>query len=268
MAPEIIREARRRANLSQRTLAERAGRPQATVARWESGRNSPSLHAVRELVRACGLDLEIGLRIFDDSYGRETRRLRTIASHERLRHLVDAANNSGRMAARAAGRSWTTFDPVGMLRALRLADVEFLLLGDVAAALHGSALIPTSVVAIATPNDPAVERRLERVLERLNARSVNSHGLDPAVAARRWHVPRHGTELVRIERPPGTSGYRDLAKNARRLSASEELEVPVAALADLVRIAGASPDPGDRRVEVALRAALEVAASEDSGRVA
>jgi transcriptional regulator with XRE-family HTH domain len=267
MAPELIREARRRANLSQRALAERAGRPQATVARWESGRNAPSLDAVRELVRACGLDLELSLRAYDDSYARETRRLRAMPPHERLRHLVDAANNSGRMAAHVTGSSWTTFDPVGLLGALRLAYIEFLLLGDVAAALHGSALIPTSAVAITTPKGPVVEQRLEHMLEQLDALPVEPQLLDPLVGARRWHVPRHGSELVAIERPPGTSGFRDLVSNAPRVSASEELEVTVAALADLVRIAGASPDPGDRRVETALRATLQVTESEDSGRV-
>ena len=51
--------ARRKAGLSQRALAERAGVTQATVARIEKNETDPRLGTVARLLRACGFDLEV-----------------------------------------------------------------------------------------------------------------------------------------------------------------------------------------------------------------
>jgi transcriptional regulator with XRE-family HTH domain len=53
----IVREARRRAGLTQAALAERAGVPKSTVARIESGARTPSAELVERLVRAAGFEL-------------------------------------------------------------------------------------------------------------------------------------------------------------------------------------------------------------------
>lgn len=64
----IVREARNRAGLTQRELAERAGTSQAAVARYERGRGLPSLDTLDRLVEACGFDLRIHLEpILPDS---------------------------------------------------------------------------------------------------------------------------------------------------------------------------------------------------------
>jgi transcriptional regulator with XRE-family HTH domain len=65
---DLLREARLRAGLTQQQLATRAGTSQSAVARWESGAVQPSLERLRELVRACGLELTYGLANYDDSY--------------------------------------------------------------------------------------------------------------------------------------------------------------------------------------------------------
>jgi transcriptional regulator with XRE-family HTH domain len=65
---DIIREARLRAGLTQRELARRAGTSQPAIARWESGEVVPSFERLRELVRACGLELSFRLFNYDDSY--------------------------------------------------------------------------------------------------------------------------------------------------------------------------------------------------------
>lgn len=54
----MLREARRRADLSQRELAARAGVPQSTVARIETGVIDPKASTLRRILRACGADIE------------------------------------------------------------------------------------------------------------------------------------------------------------------------------------------------------------------
>jgi transcriptional regulator with XRE-family HTH domain len=81
---DLIREARKRAGLSQVELAERAGTTQSGVARWESGRTAVSLDDVLRLTRLCGLDLELALVPHDDSDLAQAARLHPLTGQERL----------------------------------------------------------------------------------------------------------------------------------------------------------------------------------------
>jgi transcriptional regulator with XRE-family HTH domain len=63
----LVREARRRAGLTQAELARRVGTTQSAIARLERGRAEPSLERVQALVRACGLELLSSLVPADDS---------------------------------------------------------------------------------------------------------------------------------------------------------------------------------------------------------
>lgn len=65
---ELVREARRRAGLTQRELAERAGTTQSAIARLESGRNSPSFEQVERLLKLCGFSMIVSLATYDDSH--------------------------------------------------------------------------------------------------------------------------------------------------------------------------------------------------------
>ena len=67
MGSDLIREARRRAGLTQRELAELAGTTQSAIARLESGRSSPSFDTVRRMMRLCGFNLLVALDPYDDS---------------------------------------------------------------------------------------------------------------------------------------------------------------------------------------------------------
>ena len=62
-----MREARRRAGLTQRELALRLGTTQSAVARLERGGEDPSYQRVIEAVRACGIELVPRLQDSDDS---------------------------------------------------------------------------------------------------------------------------------------------------------------------------------------------------------
>ncbi len=61
----LCQEARRRAGLSQRTLADRAGVAASTVARIERGRMEPTLEMLQLLIEACGQELRIQMTEID-----------------------------------------------------------------------------------------------------------------------------------------------------------------------------------------------------------
>jgi transcriptional regulator with XRE-family HTH domain len=58
MAGRMVREARRRAGLTQRGLAAKSGIPQETIARIERGRADPRVGTLDRLLEACGYGLE------------------------------------------------------------------------------------------------------------------------------------------------------------------------------------------------------------------
>lgn len=57
----VIVDARTRAGLTQRELAERAGTSQPAIARLESGQSSPTFATIERLVAAAGFDVRIEL---------------------------------------------------------------------------------------------------------------------------------------------------------------------------------------------------------------
>jgi len=64
---DLIKEARLRAALTQTELGARLGKAQSVIARWERDDVSPSLETVRDVARACGLELTFFMSKFDDS---------------------------------------------------------------------------------------------------------------------------------------------------------------------------------------------------------
>lgn len=57
--PGVVRLVRRRLDVSQRALAARLGVSQSQVARWETGRTSPSAEMLLRLARLAGLTMEL-----------------------------------------------------------------------------------------------------------------------------------------------------------------------------------------------------------------
>ena len=98
----MIREARRRAGLTQTDLAARAGTSQSGIARWESGRTAVSLDDVVRLVRLCGFDLELMLLPRDDSDITQATRLAGLSGQQRMDRHTRIARQLGEL--RAAGR--------------------------------------------------------------------------------------------------------------------------------------------------------------------
>lgn len=57
----MIREARRRAGLTQNELAALVATTQSAIARLEAGHGHPTMQRISELVEACGLELQVRL---------------------------------------------------------------------------------------------------------------------------------------------------------------------------------------------------------------
>lgn len=81
---DLLYIARRRAALTQAELARRLRIPQSQVSRWERGAVSPSLETLRRVIRACGLELTIGMANRDDSYAWFVDRALDLSPAERL----------------------------------------------------------------------------------------------------------------------------------------------------------------------------------------
>jgi len=109
MGNDFVREARKRAGLTQRQLADKAGTTQSAIARLESGRTRPAFDDVLRLVRLCGMDLDIMMSERDDSDWAQARRQLSLSPSERIRRMEDVARQMRRLreagvAARAKAK--------------------------------------------------------------------------------------------------------------------------------------------------------------------
>ncbi len=93
----LIREARLRAGLSQDELGRLVGRDRAQIARWERDAVAPSFDTLRELVRACGLDLSLSLVpiVVDEAAEARLRANLRLAPQERVEQALRMLRPSG-----------------------------------------------------------------------------------------------------------------------------------------------------------------------------
>ena len=86
----LIREARLRAGLSQVELSRRSGKDRAQLARWERDVVQPTLDTLRELLHACGFDLELSLVPYEPDQQTDARLRKTLtrSPQERLQAML------------------------------------------------------------------------------------------------------------------------------------------------------------------------------------
>ena len=197
----LIREARKRAGLTQAQLAARCGTTQSAIARLEGGAE-PSVRRVAELVAACGLELRVSL-----------------VPPAQARAAVAAPN-------------------VPTLHALADAGSTFVVAGATAAALRGLPVAPGIPVVVPDVGLAGLER-LAAALDGLGARlrtddDTGSLPFDRSVdglrGGRRWRLVTTRGELDLDVEPAGTRGYGDLHRDADRIGGLE-----VASVADVAR---------------------------------
>jgi hypothetical protein len=139
-------------------------------------------------------------------------------------------------------------------------DVRYVVIGGLAAVLHGSPL-PTLDVDICPAADQANLARLAAALEEMDAR------IRTPDAAQGVRFPRDAAFLGQVEllnlvtrfgdldlsfRPSGTRGYSDWARKATVVVIGD-LRVVVAALPDVIRSKEAANRPKDQRTLPVLR---------------
>lgn len=169
------------------------------------------------------------------------------------------------------------FDPVEILRTLVAHDVEFVVIGGLAAVLRGTPLV-TRDVDITPSTLGGNMDRLAKALEHLGAKLRTEKEpagvaipFDPGLlrSARIWTLTTKHGNLDLVMDPAGTQGYPDLIRGADGLTVSRdpELIVSVASLEDVIRSKEAAGREKDRQPNALplIRRTLEELKSRDEG---
>jgi transcriptional regulator with XRE-family HTH domain len=254
ISASLLVEARRRANLTQRELAARAGVRQQEIARYERGHVTPSLERLRQLIAACGLELTFGLARADSSYDEVIAGALAIPPAQRLALGLRDALAASAVSIEAHDTS-TPPEVMNALRTLERAAVRYVLIGELAEILYGSPLLPISRTVMIVPC-AGEHRTLRNAITAGRGRMIPPTSAPIGDAVERWHLDAFHAELVIVLAPAGTHGYQDLHRDATQLQIDDDgLSIMVASLVDLVRIGEAS---NDRARMPALRRTLEL----------
>lgn len=100
-----LRQARRRAGLTQCALAERTGVPQSTVGSIEAGHSDPRVSTLDTLLRACGDELDAIPRRGVGEDRTLPRGLLRLTPDERIDRMAQASENAAALRAELAPRA-------------------------------------------------------------------------------------------------------------------------------------------------------------------
>jgi hypothetical protein len=160
------------------------------------------------------------------------------------------------------------FDPVRMLAALQEAGVRFILVGGMAAILHGDVGV-TIDIDVVPESEPENLDRLASALRALGARiraSGEPEGLAfdcSGVFFRNlapdsiFNLTTRAGDLDLTFRPSGTEGYADLRRDAVEIEAEDGVHILVASLVDVIRSKEAAGREKDRVALPRLRRLLD-----------
>jgi transcriptional regulator with XRE-family HTH domain len=103
-AARSLRQARRRAGLTQRDLTQRTRVAQSTIARIESGQEMPRVDTLERLLQACGESIEV---VAASGIGVDRSGIRDVLARtpaERIASLTDEASTLERLSKARARR--------------------------------------------------------------------------------------------------------------------------------------------------------------------
>jgi hypothetical protein len=155
-----------------------------------------------------------------------------------------------------------------MLSALAAEGVQFVLIGGMAAILHGDVGV-TIDLDVVPDRDAANLERLAQALRALGAR-IRTEGEPEGLAfdcSAQFFANLSPEAIVNMTteagdldvtfRPSGTEGFRDLRRDAIEIEAAERLHILVASLADIIRSKEAAGREKDRLALPRLRRLLD-----------
>jgi hypothetical protein len=157
----------------------------------------------------------------------------------------------------------TDFRPQEILRVLDEHGVRYVLIGGLAAVLHGAPHVTTDVDVVPEDGRANLER-LSAALRDLDARIRATgepegipfdHSAESLSRVRVWNLQTSKGDLDITFEPSGTRGYDDLRRDVVRMEV-RGIDVPVASLADVVRSKEAAGRARDRAALPALRELL------------
>lgn len=164
------------------------------------------------------------------------------------------------------------FVPQDILAALDRGGVKYVLIGGLAAILHGAPHLTTDVDIVPEDGLRNLER-LSAVLRELNAR-IRVVGEDQGVPfghdaeslrrVRIWNLVTDLGDLDITFEPSGTRGYEDLSRDVVPMQV-RGVEVPVASLADVIRSKEAAGRERDRAILPVLRRMLDRSVAQREG---
>lgn len=165
-AARVVREARGRAGLTQRQLAEAIGVHQPAIARIETGHVVPRVDTLVRLLAACGSSLIAERRPADKP--------RLVEERAKIQALLRTPPRQRLLSLpRGAGSS---FRPLDLIRILAGRHVEFVLVGEIAARVHGAPITP-GVLEIAVQPERLNAERLARAVGVLSRTKGPEKGL-------------------------------------------------------------------------------------------
>ena len=179
----LIREARLRAGLSQVELSQRSGKDRAQIARWERDVVQPSFETLRELLRACGFDLEATLVPYEADDARDARLEQALRSRRR--------SGCRRCSRRAPADGRADFDPIALLQALDRHRVSYVVVGALGRVIHGSDELTDGldIVPSTAGGEPAPARRSRSTTWTRDGRTASgrrSSATSPATGCSSW----------------------------------------------------------------------------------
>lgn len=222
--------ARKRAGMTQHGLAKATDIPQPSIARIERGTVIPRTATLIKLLAATGHQLIV--EPSDAAVDREAIRGRLAMPLPRRTRVA---------LGKGAGDHRTS--PVQILRRLRRFGVPFVLIGELAEAVHGAPTDVDGLVEVCRAQSDVAMQRLSNAVEDL--RATPSDGGE------------HMTDAGRLRIVTVTSAgddYDMLVRNAVQMHVDAGILVQVAALEDLIRLRRASIAAEDRHAAAVLQA--------------
>jgi transcriptional regulator with XRE-family HTH domain len=256
---ELLREARKRHGVSQQQLAMRAGTTQSAISRIESGRVSPTVDTLWELLHLLGEGLELSSRERDSGMDLSLNRenLKRSPAH-RVAYGLAFADVARDLRGKRPDdlETWghvdgpPPLDPHPLLKALVEHGVDFVLIGGMAGLVRGSSY-PTYDLDVAYARDEANLERLARALKELRVTLRGAPADLPFVADARSLANGSNftfdTEFGMFDilgHVSGIGSYEDLRRGAT-VQEVEGFKIRVASVAHLIAMKRAANRPKD-----------------------